>query len=105
MVDRPIRPRATVDRGSGGQSLVAGERRGEGEECGEQPGAALVAAGEPAVAGQPGQRAFDDPAVPAELLAGLDAAAGDPGRDLPGTQPGPQMVVVVALVGVQPARS
>src|SRR4051794_37248513 len=53
----------------------------EGEECGEQPGAALVAEGQPAVAGQPGQGALDDPAVPAQPGRGLDAAAGDPRGD------------------------
>src|SRR3712207_4450930 len=56
---------------SGGELLVAGQCGGEGEECGEQPGAAFVALGQSAVAGGPGDRAFDDPAVPAQPGAGL----------------------------------
>ena len=37
----------------------------------------LVADGEAAVAGAPGGGAFDLPAVSAEAVAGVDAAAGD----------------------------
>ena len=40
-------------------------------------GVALVADGEAAVAGEPGDGAFDLPAVSAEAVAGVDAAAGD----------------------------
>src|SRR3712207_8331147 len=42
-------------------------------------------------------RAFDDPSVPTQPLAGLDAAAGDPRRDASPTQPGPQVRIVIAL--------
>src|SRR3954447_3649429 len=56
------------------QFLGAGKRRGEGEKSGKQPGAALIAEGQPAVAGQPGQRAFDDPVVAAQPSAGVHAA-------------------------------
>jgi hypothetical protein len=71
------------------------------EECGERPGAALPPQGQPAVAGQPRQRAFDDPAVPAESLAAPHTAASDARGDGPPAQPGPQMRIVIALVRVQ----
>lgn len=51
---------------------------GEGEECEEVGGFAFVADGKASAAGEPGDRAFDHPAVAAKLVAGLDAFAGDP---------------------------
>src|SRR3954454_13086174 len=90
---------------SRGELLVAGQRGGQGEECGEQPGRALVADGQPAVAGQPGEGALDDPAMAAQPGAGLDTAAGDARSDPPSAQPRPQMLVVIALVGVQLGRT
>src|SRR4051812_4539836 len=89
---------------SRGQPLVAGERGSQSQECAEQLRGALVAQGQPAVAAQPGQRALDHPTVPAQLLAALHSAAGNPRSDPPRAQPGPQMLIVIALVRVQLAR-
>src|SRR3954467_10273541 len=90
---------------SRGQLLVAGERCGQGQECAEQLGGALIAQGQPTVASQPGQRPLDDPAVPAEPLAGLHPATGNPRSNPPRSQPRPQMRIVIALVRVQLVRS
>ena len=43
--------------------------------------AALVTDGEATEAAEPRQRAFHDPAVPAQALAAVDPASGDPGLD------------------------
>ena len=62
---------------------------------------AFVACDEPAEAVDPGEGAFDDPPVAAQLLAGLDAASCDAGSD-PATAArlsAPPMVV--GLVGVE----
>ena len=52
---------------------------GEGEEGAEEAGVAFVAYGQASVSGEPGDGAFDLPAVSAEAFAGVDAAAGDAG--------------------------
>jgi hypothetical protein len=52
----------------------SGDRGGELEECQEVLGVAFVADGEAPVASQPGDGAFDLPAVAAESVAGVDAA-------------------------------
>jgi len=57
----------------------------------------FVADGEAAVAGEPGDGAFDLPAVSAEAVAGVDAAAGDARDDAALAQPGPVGGGVVAL--------
>jgi hypothetical protein len=62
------------------ESFEAGDGGGEGEECEEVVGFAFVADGESSVSGEPQDSSFDHPAVPAELLAGLDTFAGDPDR-------------------------
>lgn len=64
-------------------------------------GAALVADGQAAEAIQPGQCAFDHPAMAPEPLARLDAASGDAWRNAPLTTGGARAREVVALVGVQ----
>ncbi len=66
--------------------------------------APLVAGRQAAVAGEPGEGALDDPAVAAEAVGPLDAAAGDAGLDapLPARQAAPR--VVVPLVGVELGR-
>jgi hypothetical protein len=61
----------------------------------------LVPHPETAVTDQPGQRPLDYPPVPTELLAGLDPAPGDPGRDAPPAQCPPAARRVVGLVAVQ----
>jgi hypothetical protein len=53
---------------------------------------------------QPGEAAFDDPAVSAQAGAVGDAAAGDAWGDAAGTKDPPVLVVVVAAVGEQLTR-
>lgn len=64
-----------------GNLLVAGEGGGEGEEGGEEVSVAFPAHCESAVVAEPGDGAFDFPALGAQVFAGLDARPGDPGRD------------------------
>lgn len=90
-----------VSRGLFAEFLVAGEGGGEGEEGAEVVGIAFVSDGESAVTEQPCDRSFDHPTVFAQLLAGLDAFAGDPDGDAAVADPRPQFGVVVGLVGVQ----
>ena len=65
----------------------------------------FVADGQASVVEQPGDRAFNDPAVFAEFLGGFDAFAGDAGNDPAAAQPVPEFGVVVSFVGVQLVRS
>lgn len=69
-------------------------------------GLALVSVVQSA-AGEPGHGPFDDPAVTAEPLRGLDAraTAGDVGADPAFAEPAAQVVVVVAFVRVELARA
>jgi hypothetical protein len=83
----PFEHKGQLELVSRGELLVAGQRCGQGEKGGEQPGGTLIARGQSAVAGQPGDGALDDPAVSAELLAGLHTAAGDARGDPPLPQP------------------
>lgn len=64
-------------------------------------GFAFVAADESAVALQPGEAGFDDPAVAAEALGCVDTFAGDPHRDPAPADLVPQCLDVVGLVGVE----
>lgn len=65
-------------------------------------GAPFVAGGESSVgAVQPSEGALDDPAMPAELLLGLDAAASNAGDDAAHQASGAAEDVVVGLVGVK----
>src|SRR5690606_6194920 len=73
----------------------------EGEEAFEGIGAAFVADGQASVTGQPGDAAFDDPAVAAQFLAGLDADASQAGHNSPSLQPDSAFGTVVCLVAVQ----
>ena len=66
---------------------------------------ALVADKEATVAVQPGEVAFDDPAVPSELGAGVEAGAGDPWGDVAASEGVSSGTAVVGLVGVQLGRS
>ena len=77
-------------------------RRGEGPV---DVGAALAADREPSEAGEPSQGSFDDPAVAAEAIRALDAAAGDARRDRPLATFGSAAAVVAGLVGVEPLRA
>jgi hypothetical protein len=64
-------------------------------------GPALVANPQPAEAREPGPRPLHYPAVAAQLLAALDAAARDARDDAPVTTRGSTMGGIVAFVGVQ----
>ena len=61
--------------------------------------AAVVADEQPFQLGQPGEGAFDDPAVAAEPGAVGGSAAGDLGGDAALAEQAPVLVVVVAAVG------
>jgi hypothetical protein len=93
-----------VLRGAFDELLVAGDGSREGEEGQEVAGVTFVAQGQPPVAGQPGERSFDDPPVPAELVTGLDAFAGDADGDAAVAEPGAQVSLVIGLVRVQLGR-
>jgi hypothetical protein len=67
-------------------------------------GSAFVARAQPFEGVQPGEAAFDDPAMPAETGAVGGAAAGDAWGDAAGAQQPPVLVVVVATVGEQLPR-
>jgi hypothetical protein len=56
-------------------SARQGGQRGDGSR------GAVIAQGETAEGEQPPDGAFDDPTVSVEPLAGVNAAAGDPGGD------------------------
>lgn len=64
-------------------------------------GLAFIAAVQAAASGEPGDRPFDDPAVAAQPGGGLDALGGDAVTDAFLTEPSAQVVVVVALVGME----
>src|SRR4051794_25461595 len=74
---------------------------GEDEEGEMHVVAPLVADHEPAAAGDPGQRTLHHPSMPAEALAALDPAPGDPGDDAALAAGAAAAAVVVGLVGVQ----
>lgn len=59
---------------------------------------AFVAQGEAAVAAGPGVGSFDLPAVTGETFAGLQTAAGDTWGDPSFTEPGSELVLVIAFV-------
>jgi hypothetical protein len=64
------------------------QRAGDADEGEETPGLALVAAMEPAAAGEPRQGGFNRPSVPPQSVGGIDAAASDARRNPPAPQPG-----------------
>ena len=61
-------------------------------------GVAVIADGEPVVAEQPGDGAFDDPPVAAEFGGRLDAFAGDAWGDAAVAEPGAEVVCVLGRV-------
>ena len=67
-------------------------------------GAPFITDGQAAETVEPGQRAFDDPAVPAQPFAAVDAASGNSGRDPAFPAFSPTAVVIVSLVGVKLIR-
>ena len=64
-------------------------------------GAALVSDYQPAKAAEPGERALDDPAMPAQTLAGVDPTPGDPVLDPALAQSLATAPRIIGLVGVQ----
>ena len=80
---------------------MAGQCCGEGEERVEVGGFVFVADGEAAVAEQPCDGSFDDPAVSAEFVVALDAFACDARDDGAVAEPGAEGGDVVGLVGVE----
>jgi hypothetical protein len=71
----------------------------------EDVGAALVADSQAAETAEPSQSAFDDPAMPSQTLATLDAAPGDPRLDGAPAARSSALREIVALIGVQLGRS
>ena len=61
----------------------------------------FVSDGQTAEAIDPGEGAFDDPAVTAEPILALDAAAGDAGFDVALAAVAPTACMIGGLVGVQ----
>ena len=67
--------------------------------------ASVVADEESFVVVEPGEGAFDDPAVAAKPRAVIGAAAGDFGRDATAAELAAMALVVVTAVGGHPVRS
>ena len=89
-----------------GELLLADEGAADREECFVDVGATVVAAREAAVVVQPGDAAFDDPALdsePGAVFGGLlgAAALGDPRRDAASAQFATVACRVVGAVGQQ----
>jgi hypothetical protein len=63
------------------EGAQADQGAGQVQERLEHVSAPLVPHPEATVTDQPGQRPLDYPPIPSEVLAGLDPAPGDPGRD------------------------
>ncbi|NIJ11162.1 hypothetical protein FHU38_001506 [Saccharomonospora amisosensis] len=82
-----MRDQNDLESVSFGEFLVAGDGCAECEEGEVVAGFAFISDGQAAVAGQPGDRSFDDPAVAAEFLGGFDAFAGDARDDLALAEP------------------
>lgn len=64
-------------------------------------GPSLIAHGQAAIAVEPGQRTLDDPAMPPQALARLDATPGDPRRDATLTASKAASGIVVAFIRMQ----
>jgi hypothetical protein len=79
------------------QGREADQRAGQPHKPEQNVGAPLVADLKPPAAQQPRQRPLHHIAVPGQLVAGLDPAPGDPGRDPPPAQRPTAAWVVVPL--------
>lgn len=80
---------------------MADEGCSDADEGEEVLGLSFVATVQASTAGQPGNGPLYHPAMVSEPLGRLDALAGNAMADAPLTEPFPQVVVVVALVGVE----
>ena len=74
------------------------------EQSLEEVSTPFVADTEAAITEQPGQRALDHPAVPAQALAGIDAAPGDSWGNAASAEGTPQVGRVIRFVGVELRR-
>ncbi len=83
------------------EMIVANERTAEGQEGLVDVGTPFVAHAQTAKAVEPGERAFNDPAVAAQVLAAVLPTAGNAGHDAACPQGSPATSVVVAFVGVE----
>src|SRR3954466_5870038 len=83
----------------------ADESGGEMMESLEDVGASLVADGQSTEAAEPGQSAFDDPAMSSQTLAALDAAPGDAIADPSPAQGTRAARQVIGLIGVELVRA
>src|SRR3990172_10040677 len=87
-----------------GEIVEADQCTAEAEESEVVTGATIVAGAEAANGFEPGKVALDNPAMPAEPFAGVDAPTGDPRGDAARPTGGPALPKVVALVGVHLER-
>jgi hypothetical protein len=78
---------------------------GEQVEAEQDVEPALVADGQPAEAGEPGQRALDHPPVPTQAFAALDIPSRDARDDTPPAAGAAAARVVIPFIGVQLARA
>src|SRR4051794_15810273 len=92
----PVRPSPTSAYTSSG---------GEMMESLEDVGASLVADRQSTEAAEPGQSAFDDPAMSSQTLAALDAAPGDAIADPSPAQGTRAARQVIGLIGVELVRA
>ena len=84
-----------------GESAPADQAAAEAEQGLVEVVAAFVAGSQASELVQPGEGAFDDPAVAAETGAVFGAAAGDAMGDAALAQQAAVLVVVIATVGKQ----
>jgi hypothetical protein len=86
------------------EEAEADQGAGEIEESKVQIGRALVTDGEPTEAVEPGEGPLDYPAIPSQLLTGLDPTSSDATADAALAQVVPTAGIVVALIGMQFVR-
>jgi hypothetical protein len=84
-----------------GDGVDADERTAKGTERFVDVLAALVSDGEAAELAQPGEGAFDHPAMAPKPFAGVDPCAGDPHLDSASPQEATTARDVVGLVGME----
>src|SRR5688572_11388208 len=87
------------------EAAAAYQRARQVEQASEEVGSPLVADAKATAAEQPGERALHHPAMPPQLLRGLDAAASNPRRDAAGAECPPEGRGVVGLVSVEFGRA
>jgi hypothetical protein len=88
-----------------GEAAAADQGCGYADEGIGMFGLALVAAVQAPASSEPGDRPLNNPAVSTKTLRGLDALEGNAMTDAPLAKPSAQVVVVVALVGMELGRT